>query len=99
MSPVLNQRSRIVQTDLLGLVNQPLQLGPLSFSNCTLIILIKQGCYSRLRRRVQLQKTELGLFQRYQFAQVDAQNQADRLYNPSINLLERLRACQTVQAF
>ena len=35
-SPVLNQRSRIVQTYLLGLVNQPLQLGPLSLCNCSL---------------------------------------------------------------
>src|ERR1700739_3654327 len=42
-SPVLNQRSRIVQTDLFCLVNQPLQLGPLSLSNCTLTILIKQA--------------------------------------------------------
>jgi len=99
VSPVLDQRSRIVQTDLFSLVDQPLQLGPLSFGNCTLIILIKQIGYSRLRYRIQLQKTPLGFFQRNQFAQVDAQNEADRLYNPSIKLLERLRAHQAVQAF
>jgi hypothetical protein len=67
-SPVLGQRTRIVQTDPFGLVDQPLQLGPLSFGNRTLIILIKQVGYSRLRYRVQLQKTQLGFFQRKQFA-------------------------------
>ena len=67
-SPVLDQRTRIVQTDLFGLVDQPLQLGPLCLGNRTLITLIKQGGYSRLRYRVQLQKTQLGFFQRNQFA-------------------------------
>ena len=61
-SPVLGQRSRIVQTDPFGLVDQPLQLGPLSFGNRTLIILIKQVGYSGLRYRVQLQKTPARVF-------------------------------------
>src|ERR1700737_3708245 len=90
VSPVLDQRSRIVQTDLFSLVDQPLQLGPLSFGNCTLIILIKQIGYSRLRYRIQLQKTQIGFFQRNQFAQVDPQNEAESLYNLKINLLNCL---------
>ena len=53
---------------LFGLVDQPLQLGPLCFGNRILIVLIKQGGYSRLRYRVQLEKTQLGFFQRNQFA-------------------------------
>ena len=67
-SPVFDQRTRVMQTDPFGPVDQPLQLGPLCFGNRTLIVLIKQGGYSRLRYRVQLQKTQLGFFQRNQFA-------------------------------
>jgi hypothetical protein len=40
-----------MQTDPFGLVDQTLQLGPLCFGNRTLIVLIKQGGYFRLKAR------------------------------------------------
>jgi hypothetical protein len=50
-SPVFDQRTRVMQTDPFGLVDQTLQLGPLCFGNRTLIVLIKQGGYFRLKAR------------------------------------------------
>src|ERR1700722_15778643 len=42
-SPVFDQCTRVMQIDPFGLVDQPLQLGPLCFDNRTLIVLIQQG--------------------------------------------------------